>query len=462
MTEVNVVIRAKNEEQFIRPCLEAVFSQKHVTFDVTLVDNESTDATIKVAKAFPRLQILSLRDYSPGRALNLGAANGHAPIIVFLSAHCVPASDGWLEKLVAPLREGLIPEVAGAYGRQLPVPFSHPQDVRDLLAIFGPEDRIQTSDSFFHNANSAIRRTYWERFPFDEMAQHIEDRIWASKVLEQGSRISYQAEASVFHWNGMHSSSDLKRSVDSIEILKDLGVHSSEIPKFLTSEKYKVLPIVPLSAKGKELGSPEFNSKIRELLLSIPKSSSFLQPLLVVDDASTADTLNAKDMPQVVLTEGEVTVEEALSLGLRAYESLRDPPDFVLYLNPEYEGFGPESAEQLLSAGVISGAETVFFGYKEYGHFWAEDSRGWFQVDSSLAPRERRGPTFRALYGLGTLSRSWVIREGKLLGKGIRIIPKESFYFSALGQGRTEILIGSHRQSTADNRQDLRRLTAKN
>ena len=48
--KVSIIIRVKNEEKWITSCLRAVFSQTYKNFEVILVDNNSSDNTIKKAK----------------------------------------------------------------------------------------------------------------------------------------------------------------------------------------------------------------------------------------------------------------------------------------------------------------------------------------------------------------------------------------------------------------------------
>ena len=45
------------------------------------------------------------------------------------------------------------------------------------------------------------------------------------------------------------------------------------------------------------------------------------------------------------------------------------------------------------------------------------------QTDPSLKSREKRKPTFKALYGLGSLTSSHIIRNKKIIGGKIGIIP---------------------------------------
>jgi len=51
------------------------------------------------------------------------------------------------------------------------------------------------------------------------------------------------------------------------------------------------------------------------------------------------------------------------------------------------------------------------------------ENGNFIQTDPSLKSREKRKPTFKALYGLGSLTSSHVIRDKKIIGGKIGIIP---------------------------------------
>ena len=53
-TKISIIIRTKNEEKWIHQCLKAVFSQKvNAELEVVIVDNNSNDHTVGVAKRYP-------------------------------------------------------------------------------------------------------------------------------------------------------------------------------------------------------------------------------------------------------------------------------------------------------------------------------------------------------------------------------------------------------------------------
>ena len=62
----------------------------------------------------------------------------------------------------------------------------------------------------------------WKKIPFDENVEHIEDRIWAHKVINKGYKLIYEPEAAVFHWHGINQNMDEKRCSEIVSILENL------------------------------------------------------------------------------------------------------------------------------------------------------------------------------------------------------------------------------------------------
>jgi len=69
---VSIIIRTKNEEQWIDICLKNIFNQSFKNFEVIIVDNLSKDKTIQKAKKYP-VKFLKISKFYPGKALNDGA-----------------------------------------------------------------------------------------------------------------------------------------------------------------------------------------------------------------------------------------------------------------------------------------------------------------------------------------------------------------------------------------------------
>ena len=239
---VSIIIRGKNEEDWLGLCLRSIHKQSYTNFEIIYVDNESTDASINIAKEYKVDKIKKIKKFLPGNAINQGIEISKGKYIVIISAHCIPKNKNWLEKLVSSIKDK---DIAGVYGRQEPLKSTSSDDARDLLITFGNEDKIQIKDPFFHNANSIIKRSVWEKIKFDNKITNIEDRDWAKKVLNKGYKIKYDSSASVYHFHGLHqhnSHSSFRASAVN-NLIQKIDNDISKLPSWLEI-KERNCPIV--------------------------------------------------------------------------------------------------------------------------------------------------------------------------------------------------------------------------
>ena len=286
---VSIVIRTKNEARWIWKTLKAIKSQSITPDEIVLIDNLSEDSTVTLAKEFGATKILNIEDYSPGRALNLGMHQTTSDFVVFLSAHCVPCDEFWLENLISSFHND---QIAATYGRQLPLPFSSDTDKSDLYAVFRNESKVQSSDGFMNNANSAILRRVWQQIKFDETVTNIEDRLWGKTVISKGFKIAYNADATVFHHNGMHKSGERANQASTVYVLENM-IHS-DLQK--VTKKYKsvfndsFLPIIIGSRN--DLIDKRIKLFNDEIALT---KSHFLDPTTILIGGNESEIWNATD-----------------------------------------------------------------------------------------------------------------------------------------------------------------------
>ena len=140
---VSIIIRTKNEEKYIKQCIEKIKIQSFKSFEIIIVDNYSTDLTVKKAKKHC-YKIIKIKKFSPGKAINEGIKVSRGSIIVVLSAHCIPVNNNWLKNLINDLKDK---KVAGVYGRQEPMKYTSDVDKRDLLTIFGLDKKVELNDT---------------------------------------------------------------------------------------------------------------------------------------------------------------------------------------------------------------------------------------------------------------------------------------------------------------------------
>jgi GT2 family glycosyltransferase len=90
---LTVVIPVYNGQKTIGRCLEELFASTPKNFDVIVVDDHSTDETVRIAQSFPCTVIETLVNSGASAARNLGAANALSPLIYFLDADILVEAD---------------------------------------------------------------------------------------------------------------------------------------------------------------------------------------------------------------------------------------------------------------------------------------------------------------------------------------------------------------------------------
>jgi kynurenine formamidase/glycosyltransferase involved in cell wall biosynthesis len=194
---LSVVIRCYNEEKHLGRLLAGLRGQDLADVEVILVDSGSSDASPAIAASYgARVLQIPKREFSFGRSLNLGCAAATGDIVVAVSAHCYPIYPDWLQRLTRPLAD---PKVAMAYGMQRGNHLNRFSEHRIFRQWFGERSDFAQATPFANNANSAFRRSVWEAIPFDETLTGLEDLDWAHRIMRQGHRIAYVAEAPVVH-----------------------------------------------------------------------------------------------------------------------------------------------------------------------------------------------------------------------------------------------------------------------
>lgn len=423
---VSIIIRTKNEERWIGACLRAVFGQTYRNFEVVLVDNNSTDKTVAKASAFD-IKLVTIDEFRPGDAINRGVEASSGKYVVCLSGHCIPTNDNWLQALVASFDEE---QVAGVYGRQEPMAFTSDLDKRDLLNTFGLDRRVQIKDSFFHNANSAIRRTVWNEIPFDADVTNIEDRIWAEVVLRAGYTLVYEPDASVFHHHGIHQELDPERCASVVRTWENLGNHSQSTTKnALEIESLNVVAVIPVRDEDMIVAGRH----LYERTIEHARQSRYIKQIVVSTDDDTvrsrAIALGA-EVPFIRDKEHsrfDVILEQLMQYTLRELENRDIFPDILVMLEITYPFRGDTLIDDMIRQLVTEGLDTVIPARKEYNSCWIEEDGTYKRVDRGHIPRQFKQPTYTGLKGLGCVSHAGPIREGQLLGAKVGIYELRDF-----------------------------------
>ena len=418
-TKVSIIIRTKNEETWISSCLRAVFAQTYKNFEVILVDNNSFDRTVDIAKQF-KVNVIQISEFKPGKAINDGIRASNGDIIVCLSGHCIPVNEVWLEKIIKNLEDEV---VAGVYGRQQAMSFSSDIDKRDLFNLFGFDKKVQIKDSFFHNANSAFRREIWEKYPFDENASNIEDRLWGNIIIKAGLHIIYEPEASVYHWHGVHHDSNPARAKNIVRIMESLPELSTD-DSYISISKHKVCLIIPIKGKSKRVG----NKTMLEYLAESIKNSTYLSDIFVAtDDSETADLAEKLGFRVPFLRSLEyssdcVDILDVVGYFLSELEKKSIYHDIVCIMTENYPFRRVGVIDEMLSKFVIDGLDTLIAGRVEDRGGFIQSESGINLIEQGFMPRGLKdSKLIIGMIGYACISRPSSVRKSQIFDNKIGV-----------------------------------------
>ena len=195
---ISIIIRTLNEERYLTSLLKGIYSQKCIyPFDINLIDSGSKDNTLKIAKDFKcRITHIAKKDFSFGRSLNECIKFSKGTYLVLISGHCIPKNNNWLENLVKPLING---SVQLTYGRQLAGDHSNWSERQIYKKYFPLEEKIPQEGFFCNNANSAVLRSIWKKYKFNEELTGLEDMEFAKRMVNDGGKVGYVSNSEVYH-----------------------------------------------------------------------------------------------------------------------------------------------------------------------------------------------------------------------------------------------------------------------
>lgn len=197
--DISIIFRALNEEKFFEQALKACQSQilDDLSMEIVLVDSGSTDRTIEIASKYNcKIVHIPKHKFSFGRSLNWGCEAAAGEYLVFISAHCIPTHNRWLQNLVQPIIDG---KIAYSYGKQVGNHYNKFSEKQLFAKYFPDQDMIPQEGFFINNANSAIAKTNWSRYRFDEHVTGLEDMVLGKQLVNAGEKIGYVSDAPVTH-----------------------------------------------------------------------------------------------------------------------------------------------------------------------------------------------------------------------------------------------------------------------
>ena len=238
---LSVVIPTLNAADEIDSLLDIIEAQSLQPLDILVVDSSSDDGTVGEVAKHPCVNLVRIerKEFNHGSTRDMALRRSAGEFVCFLTQDAVPASNRYLERLVAPFLAD--DSIALVTGRQLPKAdarrfeqllrnFNYPNapSVRSKSDL--PKYGIKTF--FASDTCSAYRRTaYLECGGFDHVNTN-EDMLMAARFVASGLKVAYEPGAEVYHSHNLTPSQQFARNRAVgmfLELHSDDLMHASEI-----------------------------------------------------------------------------------------------------------------------------------------------------------------------------------------------------------------------------------------
>jgi len=227
---VSIIMRSYNEAWALRETLPALINQEYRNWELIVIDSGSTDGSQDLIRAVNPVHFIEItpQSYVPGRVLNRGMELARSNYCVFLNADATPVNEHWLRPLATSIFD---PEVAAAFGRQVPRPDCEAVFACDYDRCFGPRRESASWDHFFSMVSSGLRKNVWETRRFREDIQYAEDDEYTRRCKAEGYEIRYVPDSVATHSHNYTPEQSYKRAFGDARALgKALTNHQSKVP----------------------------------------------------------------------------------------------------------------------------------------------------------------------------------------------------------------------------------------
>ena len=158
---ISIIIPVFNEQSHLKTCLESIAWQTVAPEEVIVVDNNSTDKTVKIAKSFPFVTVIDEKKQGVLFARNRGFDNASSDIIGRIDADSILA-ENWCENVKKTFSNETISATTGPVV-YYDMPFKKAGFKIDKT-IRKAIDKFNDDFPYLFGTNMAIRRSVWQKY----------------------------------------------------------------------------------------------------------------------------------------------------------------------------------------------------------------------------------------------------------------------------------------------------------
>lgn len=187
---ISIIIPVYNEESCLEACLDAIADQSVTPNEVIVIDNNSIDNSVKIAKSYPFVRVIHEKNQGFTYARNTGYDSATSDIFGRIDADAVIAKN-WVETVAKNFQDNFVDGITGLGSADVFPRIKHPKTVLWSWWYF-VWTRCVYRLPIMWGANMAIRSSAWQKIRdeviMDNKLVH-EDQDISLCILEHGGHI---------------------------------------------------------------------------------------------------------------------------------------------------------------------------------------------------------------------------------------------------------------------------------
>lgn len=264
---VDLIIPTYKPGEKLKKSLNRLAAQTRKPDRILLINTEEKFFRQDITQGFDNVEVyhITKQEFDHGRTRDYGASLSDADLLMFMTDDAVPADRHLIENLIKAFEN---PAVAAAYGRQMADPQKNYIEYYTRIFNYPRESRLKTKADlktlgiktfFCSNVCSMYRKSDYDAMGgFLHRTIFNEDMIMASKLIEAGKAIAYEADAKVWHWHDYTAVEQLRRNFDLAVSQEDYGGLFLEVKSESEGAKMVFAVIKHLTARKKFFLLPKY------------------------------------------------------------------------------------------------------------------------------------------------------------------------------------------------------------
>lgn len=199
-TKISIIIPVYNDQKKLKSCLAAVARSTYVNYECIVVDDNSDDSTVEIAKQFQTVVIELSENRGPAHARNNGARISTGDILFFVDSDVVIFPDT-LEKISQTFVEhGDVDAIIGSYD-DTPHEISFVSEFKNLFHHYVHQKASEMACSFWSGCGAIRKDIFTKVGGFNETFKRpaIEDIELGYRLTNNHHKILLNKELQVKH-----------------------------------------------------------------------------------------------------------------------------------------------------------------------------------------------------------------------------------------------------------------------